>query len=120
MADGQRLTANDRFYMTDKILVLTAAGSERDAGNIAHTLVQLRLAACVNILPQVASVYRWEGRVDRAEEWLLLIKTTRASFEAVRDAIKELHSYEVPECIAIPIELGSSEYLKWIADSVVA
>jgi periplasmic divalent cation tolerance protein len=104
--------------MTDKILVISSAGSTRDAGNIANTLVETRLAACVNILPQVASVYRWQGRVDRAEEWLLLIKTTRASFAAVRDKIKELHSYEIPECIAIPIEAGSEDYLKWIGESV--
>ncbi|HEY1265217.1 MAG TPA: divalent-cation tolerance protein CutA [Terriglobales bacterium] len=104
--------------MTDKILVISSAGSTRDAGNIANTLVEMRLAACVNILPQVASVYRWQGRVDRAEEWLLLIKTTRASFAAVRDKIKELHSYEIPECIAIPIEAGSEDYLKWIGESV--
>jgi periplasmic divalent cation tolerance protein len=106
--------------MTDKIVIFSTAGSERDAGNIAHTLVQLRLAACVNIIPRIASVYRWEDRVDRAEEWLLLIKTTKASFAAVRDAIKELHSYEVPECIAVPIESGSEDYLKWIEGSVVA
>jgi periplasmic divalent cation tolerance protein len=106
--------------MTDKIVIFSTAGSETDAGNIAHTLVQLRLAACVNIIPRIASVYRWEGRVDRAEEWLLLIKTTKASFAAVRDAIKELHSYEVPECIAVPIESGSEDYLKWIERSVVA
>lgn len=104
--------------MTDKILVLTTTGSERDAGNIAHTLIERRLAACVNILPKVASVYRWEGKVERAEEWLLIVKTVQESFEKVRDVIKELHPYELPECISISIENGSGEYLKWIEESV--
>src|SRR5262244_909987 len=102
--------------MTDKILVLTTAGSERDAGNIAYALVERRLAACVNILPKIASVYRWQGKVERAEEWLLIIKTTRALFDKVRDTIRELHSYEVPECISFSVENGSEDYLKWIEE----
>src|SRR5580765_6421089 len=86
--------------MTDKILVLTTAGSKDEARKIARALVERLLAACVNIVPQVGSIYRWEGEVEEAEEWLLIIKTTRTAFERVRDAIKELHSYDVPECIA--------------------
>ena len=104
--------------MTDKILVFTTAGSEKNAKNIAETLVKLRLAACVNILPQLTSVYRWEEKIETAEEWLLIIKTIRKNFTAVRDAIKELHAYELPECVSVPIEDGSEAYLKWIADSV--
>jgi periplasmic divalent cation tolerance protein len=104
--------------MTDKILVLSTAGSERDAGNIAYALLERQLAACVNILPKVASVYRWQGKIERAEEWLLVIKTTKAAFENVRDTIRELHSYEVPECISFSIENGSADYLQWIEDSV--
>ncbi len=104
--------------MSDQRLVLTTAGSKEEAGRIAETLVERRLAACVNIVPQVESIYRWEGKVERAEEWLLLIKTTGAAFERVRDAIKELHSYELPECIGVSIEDGSPAYLRWIADSV--
>ena len=104
--------------MTDKILVLTTASSKDEARKIAHTLVERLLAACVNIVPQVGSIYRWEGEVEEAEEWLLIIKTTRPAFERVRDAIKELHSYDVPECVCVSIEEGSVEYLSWIGQSV--
>ena len=104
--------------MTDKLLVLTTAGSENEARKIAETLVERRLAACVSIVPRIKSVYRWEGKVEEAEEYLLLIKTAKAKEEQVRAAIRELHSYELPECIAIPIDSGSSEYLKWLSDSV--
>lgn len=104
--------------MTDKRLVLTTAGSKEEAQRIARTLVERRMAACVNMVPQIFSVYRWEDKVQEAEEWLLLIKTTAAVFESVRAAIKELHSYELPECISIPIEEGSQTYLDWIGASV--
>ena len=104
--------------MTDKKLVLTTAGSKEEARKIARALVERRLAACVNVVPQIESIYRWEGKVEEAQEWLLVIKTTGSAYEGVRDAIKELHSYQVPECICISIENGSPDYLKWIADSV--
>ena len=104
--------------MTDKILVLSTASSKDEARKLGRALVERLLAACVNIVPQVGSIYRWEGEVEEAEEWLLIIKTTRNAFERVRDAIKELHSYEVPECIAVPIESGSMEYLNWLGESV--
>jgi periplasmic divalent cation tolerance protein len=104
--------------MTDTKLVLTATGSKEEARKIARTLVERRLAACINIIPRVDSIYRWEGEIEDAQEWLLLIKTTGAAFERVRDAIGELHSYEVPECICISIENGSLDYLQWIGDSV--
>jgi periplasmic divalent cation tolerance protein len=104
--------------MTDKILVFTTASSKDEARKIGRTLVERQLAACVNIVPQVGSIYRWEGEVEEAEEWLLVIKTTRSAFERVRDAINELHSYDVPECIAVPIESGSMEYLNWLGESV--
>ncbi|SRR6266478_7980323 len=104
--------------MTDKLLVLSTAGSESEARKIAETLVERRLAACVNIVPRVQSVYRWEGRVEHADEYLLLIKTGREREEQVYAAIRELHSYEVPECVAIQVEGGSAEYLKWISDSI--
>jgi periplasmic divalent cation tolerance protein len=105
--------------MTDKLLVLTTSGSEAEARKIAQALVERRLAACVNIVPRIQSVYRWEGKVEQAEEFLLLIKTVKDREEQVRAAICELHSYDVPECIAIPIESGSAEYLKWLTDSVL-
>ena len=104
--------------MTDKRLVLTTAGSEEEARNVAHALIDRKLAACVNIVPQIESIYRWQGKVESAHEWLLLIKTTSENFLAVRDAIRELHSYELPECIALAIDDGSPDYLQWLADSV--
>ncbi len=104
--------------MTDKIIVLTTTGSREEADRIAQALVERRLAACVNISAPVRSVYRWKGTVESAEEFLLLIKSSAAAFVRVRDTIKELHSYEVPECIALPIENGSEEYLKWIVENV--
>lgn len=104
--------------MNTHTLVLTTAGSHEEAGKIARALVERRLAACVNIFPQIESVYRWQGKVQEALECLLLIKTTTAMFGRVRDAVKELHSYELPECICLSIEDGSSAYLEWITDSV--
>jgi|SRR5580658_171725 periplasmic divalent cation tolerance protein len=104
--------------MTDKRVVLTTTGSEEEARRIARHLVERRLAACVNIVPQVASVYRWQSKVEEASEWLLVIKTTAAAFGQVREAIAELHSYELPECICLTIEDGSPNYLEWIAESV--
>jgi len=104
--------------MTDAKIVLTTTGSQEEARKMARTLVERRLAACVNIIPQVESVYRWQGKVEDAHEWLLLIKTTTAAFERVRDAIRELHSYDLPECISFSVENGSSAYLDWISESV--
>jgi periplasmic divalent cation tolerance protein len=104
--------------MTDKRIVLSTAGSEDEARRIAQQLVKHRLAACVNIIPQIESIYRWQGRVDSSQEWLLLIKTTAELFPQVRAAIKELHSYELPECISLNIEDGSEEYLQWMESSV--
>lgn len=100
--------------MTDKRIVLSMAGSEQEAHKIAHSLIKRRLAACVNIVPQVQSIYRWKGEIESAQEWLLLIKTRADKFPAVRDAIRELHSYEVPECIVLEIEDGSLPYLQWL------
>ena len=104
--------------MTDKRLVLTTCGSLEEARSIAQTLVGRQLAACVNIAPQTESVYRWHGEVETATEWLLVIKTTAAAFDQVHAAIQELHTYELPECVLLPIENGSEEYLAWIGESV--
>ena len=98
-------------------MVLTTCGTKEEAQEMARALVERGLAACVNIVPAIESVYRWQGKVESATEWLLLIKTTAARFEAVRDAIRELHSYDLPECIMLSIEDGSTEYLKWIEES---
>jgi periplasmic divalent cation tolerance protein len=104
--------------MTDKKLVLTTCGSQPEARRIAHALVERQLAACVNIVPQIASVYRWQGKIETAEESLLVIKTTAAAFERLREALGELHSYQVPECIEIGIEDGTAAYLEWIGEAV--
>jgi periplasmic divalent cation tolerance protein len=104
--------------MTDKRIAFTTAPTEDEARKIARHLVEHKLAACVNIVPHLESIYRWQNKVESAREWLLLIKTTAEGFPAVRDAIRALHSYELPECVAIAVEDGSPEYLEWLADSV--
>ena len=104
--------------MTDRVLVLTTAGDEAEARTIARELVERRLAACVNIVPRVQSVYRWEGKIETAEEFLLIIKTNKTRGADVQAAIRELHSYDLPECIVISMDDGSAEYLEWIQDSV--
>jgi periplasmic divalent cation tolerance protein len=104
--------------MTNKRLVLTTASSSEESKKIARALVESRLAACVNIIPKIESVYRWEGKVEEAQEYLLLIKTTAEVFPHLREMIQRLHSYEVPECIALSVDDGSPAYLKWIDDSV--
>jgi periplasmic divalent cation tolerance protein len=104
--------------MTDKIIVLSTAGAKEEARSIADALVERKLAACVNIVGPIESVFRWKGDVDFANEFLLVVKTTASAFERVRDAIKELHSYDLPECIRVSIEDGSAAYLKWMEESV--
>ena len=104
--------------MTDKVLILTTTGNESEARKIAQELVGRRLAACVNIIPRIQSVYRWEGKVESAEEFLLLIKTARTRIEELQSAIRELHSYDLPELVVIAMEDGSEKYLNWIAESV--
>jgi periplasmic divalent cation tolerance protein len=104
--------------MTNKRLVLTTASSKEEARRLAKTLVELRLAACVNIVPNISSIYRWKEKVEESQEFLLLMKTTESAIPKLRDAIQELHSYEVPECIVLTIEGGSAPYLKWIDESV--
>jgi len=104
--------------MTDIRLVVTTAGSADEARRIAEALLYRKLAACVNILPKITSIYCWKGKTEESEEWMLWIKTTQAAFEDVRDTIKELHSYELPECLCLAIEDGSQEYLDWVRESV--
>jgi periplasmic divalent cation tolerance protein len=103
--------------MTDKRIVLTTAGSREEANKIARALVERQLAACVN-LTQIDSVYRWKGKVESAAEWLLLVKTTAAATDRVQAAIRELHSYELPEFVQLVVDGGSEEYLGWIGDNV--
>ncbi len=103
--------------MTTARIVLTTTGSAQQAKQIALALVEHRLAACVNIVPRIESVYRWQEKVESAEEWLLVIKTQADAFERVRDMIKKLHEYEVPECVMLDVAAGSQEYLGWILES---
>ena len=104
--------------MTDKRIVLTTASSEEEARKIAHHLVENRLAACVNIIPQIESIYRWQGKIDSSREWLLLIKTTAARSAQVCQKISELHSYELPEILALAVADGDRNALSWIGSSV--
>jgi periplasmic divalent cation tolerance protein len=107
--------------MTDKIVVLVTCGSQTEARSIAKSLVERRLAACVQeIGVPVRSTYRWKGKIETTKEVLLLIKTSRTRFAALQKLVKELHSYEVPEIIALNIEDGSREYLEWITSNVHA
>ena len=104
--------------MTGQILVLSACSSVDEAERIARHLVESRLAACVTFFPQAKSIYRWQGRIEEASEVVLLVKTGRERWEAVRTAIEHAHSYDVPEVLAVPVEAGSAAYLKWLAASV--
>ncbi len=98
------------------ILVLTTADSEELARSLASALVEAGLAACVNLVPGIRSVYRWEGQLCDEGEWLLFIKTVEEKFEAVRTRIRQLHSYQIPDVIAIPITAGDPDYLRWLVE----
>ena len=104
--------------MSSFLLVFCSCADEQAALRLAKALVEERLAACVNVLPRAQSVYRWEGEIKLESEYLLLIKTTEERFSSLRDRITEMHSYEVPEVLAIPVWGGSDKYLAWIQASV--
>jgi periplasmic divalent cation tolerance protein len=105
--------------MTDKIVVLVTCGSAREARKIARAVVAKRLAACANIYAaHVESVYRWKGKVESAREVLMVLKSSRKRFPTLEQEIRRMHSYEVPEIIALSIERGSRGYLEWIGESV--
>ena len=105
--------------MSHAAVVMSAAGSEEEASRIARALVERRLAACVNVVPGVASTYRWHGAVRTDAEWLLVVKTRRDRFEEVSLAIRELHSYELPEVVMLDIAAGDPAYLDWIDANVI-
>lgn len=100
--------------MTDKIVVLSACGSEESAAALGRTLVEQHLAACVNIVPGARSIYRWQGKLEDSAEWLLIIKSRRDLFDRLRECIAKVHTYEVPEVIALPVVEGSESYLAWL------
>lgn len=104
--------------MTDALVVLVTTPDPAKAAEIARALVEERLAACGNVLPGLRSIYRWEGEIQDDGEALLVLKTTRARFEALRERVLALHPYAVPEVIALPVEAGSAPYLDWIAEQV--
>jgi periplasmic divalent cation tolerance protein len=100
--------------MTDLLVVLVTAPSAEKAAELARQLVEERLAACGNVLPGIRSIYRWEGKVQDEPEALLVLKTHRDRFEALRDRVLALHPYQVPEVLALPVEAGSEQYLAWV------
>jgi periplasmic divalent cation tolerance protein len=100
--------------MTDTLVVLVTAPSAETAAGIARALVEERLAACGNVVPGLRSLYRWEGKVHDDAEALLILKTTRSRFPALRDRVLALHPYEAPEVLALPVEEGSEKYLAWV------
>ncbi len=102
---------------SETLVVLVTAPTAEKAAEIARALVEERLAACGNVIPAVRSIYRWQGTVHDDAEALLVLKTTRDRFEALRDRVLALHPYEVPEVIALPIAAGSASYLDWIVAS---
>jgi periplasmic divalent cation tolerance protein len=105
--------------VTDKLVVLVTCSNTAEAKRIARAVVEARLAACVNILPgAVTSIYRWKGKLESAQERLLLIKTSRKRMAKLRATVERMHSYDVPEFIALPIVAGSPKYLAWLEESL--
>jgi periplasmic divalent cation tolerance protein len=104
--------------MSEPLVVLMTAGSREEADEIANALVAEMLAACVNVLPGVTSVYRWEREVQRDQEWLLVAKSTREVLDDLVRRVQALHSYDLPEVIALPVVGGSEAYLRWIDGEV--
>jgi periplasmic divalent cation tolerance protein len=104
--------------MTDVLVVLCSCGTHKEALAIGRSLIEAQLAACVNVLPSIDSVYRWQGKVETAQEALLVIKTTQQRFLALKDRITHLHTYDTPEIIAMPVAEASDKYLAWIRDQV--
>lgn len=104
--------------MSKQVVVLITTGSKEEAERIANALVAEMMAACVNVIPGVTSVYRWEGEVQRAQEWLLVAKSRIEVLNDVIRRVKALHSYDLPEIIALPLAGGSDSYLRWIDNEV--
>jgi periplasmic divalent cation tolerance protein len=95
--------------------ILTTVGKREDAEKLAEVLVQTRLAGCVQIVGPISSIYWWKSKIEKAEEWLCLIKTEETLYHKVEETIKKIHPYETPEIIAVPVVAGSREYLTWLS-----
>ena len=104
--------------MTDPIVVFSTCSSEEEAERLARMLVERRLAACVSVVPGVRSFYRWQGAIECAAEWLLVVKSSRDLFAALSAALAQAHSCEVPEVLALPVVEGAANYLNWLASSL--
>lgn len=100
--------------MTEKILVFSNCGSEEEARRVARALVEARVAACVNIVPGIQSIYHWQGAIQEDSEWMLVIKSTRSLFDSLAAELRKIHSYQVPEVLAIPVIAGDQNYLDWM------
>jgi len=103
--------------VSDAIIVFMTASNGEEAARLADMLVGAHLAACVQILPEIESVYRWQGKIERAPEILLLAKTTKSKFEELEREVRALHSYDAPEIIAVPVVAGSASYVDWLIQS---
>jgi len=112
------MTNNETQSSPDAIIVFMTAANGEEAARLADLLVGANLAACVQIMPEIESVYRWQGKIERQSEVLLLAKTSRTKFPELEKEVRALHSYETPEIIAVPIVEGSPAYLKWLAETV--
>jgi periplasmic divalent cation tolerance protein len=102
---------------TEVIVVFITAPNEKEAAGIARSLVESKLAACVNIIKNIRSIYSWQGNIEDDSEVLMIVKTKKGLFSALSSRIRELHSYDVPEIIALPLIDGSEDYIKWLLDS---
>jgi periplasmic divalent cation tolerance protein len=100
----------------DCVVVMITASGEEEAARIGRELVEARLAACVNIIPSVRSLYRWEGSLQDDREVIMIVKSRKGLFDPLKEKVKELHSYEVPEILALPVVKGLDEYLSWMAE----
>ena len=114
----QKTQEGENFPQTEAMIALCTCPSRQVAERLAHQLVEKRCAACVNIIPGVQSVYRWQGQVAQDEEYLLVVKTTRKYFDSLSAQIADTHPYELPEVIGVSIEQGLSAYLRWIEEEV--
>jgi len=106
------------FSPADAIVVFITTAHSEEATRLADMLIGQRLAACVQVLPEMESVYRWQGKIERQKEVLLIAKTTKARFEVLEREVRAIHSYETPEIVALPLTAGSIQYLEWLNSSV--